>query len=304
MRSAFSGKRRTSSSAPIIILTEVEPGMRSELLRSSIDSPNVTPASIAELDSMSGTTGSTSGNSYRSAFVRPFMPSRSKTVPTSPLVNQEVDSSRKSSIRFSSPWSNPRNLTAVSGASSVAAEAPLSPNSPQRSQGLAFIRRFSSSRTRNPAVAESLDTPDFSASRASSMRSKVVRRTVPYGPPYNFPMPGANFIRREAAESCQPHIASDPVLVVQKKKLKRFRKFRTKGVVTALSRQYPQDDLAQVLDHKLSALHKAQKLDSGFPTKYIWGPDSDASPEPFGMRTGSRGSVTRRVVSDSRSMMR
>jgi hypothetical protein len=58
--------------------------MRCELLRSSIDSPNVTPASIVESDSRPGTAGSTSGESYRSAFVRPFMPIRSKTTPLSP----------------------------------------------------------------------------------------------------------------------------------------------------------------------------------------------------------------------------
>jgi hypothetical protein len=81
MKNAFSSKRRASSSATI---AEVEPSMRCELLRSSIDSPNVTPASIVESDSRPGTAGSTSGESYRSAFVRPFMPIRSKTTPLSP----------------------------------------------------------------------------------------------------------------------------------------------------------------------------------------------------------------------------
>jgi hypothetical protein len=83
MRKAFGGKRRTSS-ASTTTMAEIEPDMRSELLRSSLDSPQGTNASIVESDSHPGTAGNTSGENYRSAFVRPFMPSRSKTMPPSP----------------------------------------------------------------------------------------------------------------------------------------------------------------------------------------------------------------------------
>lgn len=84
MRNAFRSKRRKSSSASATTTTEVESSMRNDLLRSSIDSPNVTTATIEELDSRHWTDGNTSGESYRPAFVRPFMPNRSKTIPLPP----------------------------------------------------------------------------------------------------------------------------------------------------------------------------------------------------------------------------
>jgi hypothetical protein len=83
MRNAFSSKRKTKSSVSTPSMAEVEPATRSELLCSSLDSPNITAASIARSNSRLGTDNSTS-ESYRSIFVRPFMPSRSKTIAVSP----------------------------------------------------------------------------------------------------------------------------------------------------------------------------------------------------------------------------
>jgi hypothetical protein len=132
MKKAF--RRRTSSSSSAIIIAEVEPGIRSELLRSSLDSTGVM---IAQSDSVSG---NISGDNYRPAFVRPFIPSRSKTMPHSPrgclplnvcmclannmaiiVVDQEAYPSRKSNIGFSNPWSTPRGPTGVSDTPFVAA---------------------------------------------------------------------------------------------------------------------------------------------------------------------------------------
>jgi hypothetical protein len=84
MRKAFGSKRRSSSSASTITMADIEPCMRSALLRSSLDSPQCANASIVESDSQPGTAENRSGESYRSAFVRPFMPSRSTTMPLSP----------------------------------------------------------------------------------------------------------------------------------------------------------------------------------------------------------------------------
>jgi hypothetical protein len=93
------------------------------------------------------------------------------------------------------------------------------------------------------------------------------------------------------------------------KKSKKSRKFKSKRAITAFSRQYPQDDLLDALDQKLSALQKVQAVESNLPPKYILS-ESDASAEAlrsadmFHTQTSWRASIKRRVVSDSRSMIR
>lgn len=84
MRRAFSSKRRANSSTSTTTMVDIEPGLKNELFRPSLDSPNVTAASTVESDSSPGTAASTSSESCRSALVRPFLPSRSKTMPLSP----------------------------------------------------------------------------------------------------------------------------------------------------------------------------------------------------------------------------
>ncbi|KIM88926.1 hypothetical protein PILCRDRAFT_813925 [Piloderma croceum F 1598] len=300
MKKAFGGKRRTSSSASTTTMAEMEPGMRSALLRSSLDSPQGTNASIVESDTQPGTAGNTSGDSYRSAFVRPFMPSRSKTMPPTPLVDQEV----KSNVAFSNPWLISRNHTVASDASS---EALCKPSSHQQSPGRAFIRRFSSSKSSSQVMAKSSDA-GVPVERATSMRPKVPR-TEPYGPPYNFPVPGEYLRRADAEEPCNTSTESDSVPIMGKK-YKKSCKSKSKRAITALSRQYPQDDLLEALDQKLSALQKVQAVGSNLSPKYILLSESDASAEAlrsadmFRTQTSWRASIKRRVVSDSRSMIR
>ena len=107
-------------------------------------------------------------------------------------------------------------------------------------------------------------------------------------------------------EASHTHTESDTAAVVEKRKtLRRTRRFRLKRPVTAVSRQYHQDDLIEALDKKLSVLKSTREKD--FPPKYLWGSESDASPETLrspDVRTGWRASVKRRVVSDSRSTNR
>jgi hypothetical protein len=94
----------------------------------------------------------------------------------------------------------------------------------------------------------------------------------------------------------------DAVPVAEKKRtLRRTRRFKLKRSVAAFSRQYPQDDLIQALDKKLAALQSPQALERNLRPRYIWGSDSDASPETMrgpDVLTGFK----RRVVSDSQSM--
>jgi len=160
-------------------------------------------------------------------------------------------------------------------------------------------------------VIESADTSSPSMQRSRSMQQKVVRRTEPYGPPYNFPMPGKYVnLRGPVGPSRTPDPVSvvdrKPIPVVEKKRSRKFRRFRTKRSFMALARKYPQDDLVHALDQKLSALKQAQKVDDNFPPRYIWGSESDASLVPLGKpdvsrtQTGWRASVKRRVVSESR----
>ena len=99
------------------------------------------------------------------------------------------------------------------------------------------------------------------------------------------------------------HAESDTAAVVEKRKtLRRTRRFKLKRPAAAVSRQHPQDDLMVELEKKLSVLKDTRE--NNFAPKYLWGSESDASPETLrgpGVRTGWRVSVKRRVVSDSRS---
>ena len=190
----------------------------------------------------------------------------------------------------------------------LCAEALCKPSSHRQSSGRAFIRRFSSSKTSSPAMAKSSDASDVPVERATSMRSKIPR-TEPYGPPYNFPMPGKYLRSTDVEEPCNTSTESDSVPITGKKS-KKSRKFKSKRAITALSRQYPQDDLLEALDQKLSALQDMQAVESNLSPKYILLSDSDASAEAlrsadmFYTQTSWRASIKRRVVSDSRSMIK
>lgn len=71
-------------------------------------------------------------------------------------------------------------------------------------------------------------------------------------------------------------------------------------------KQYPQADLVEVLDKKLSALQDASTFEGeSHPKKYIWGPDDDAPLEVFRnpgvarTQDGWGAAVNRRVVSEN-----
>ena len=157
-------------------------------------------------------------------------------------------------------------------------------------------------------MAKLSDTPDVPVTRSNLMPSKVPR-TEPYGPPYNFPMPGKYLRSTDAEEPCNIGTESDSVPIV-KKKSKKSRKSKAKRAITAFSRQYPQDDLVDALDQKLSALQNAQALESNLSPRYILLLESDTSPEVLRSpdmlyrQTNWRAPTKRRVVSDSRSMIR
>lgn len=157
-------------------------------------------------------------------------------------------------------------------------------------------------------MAKSSDASDVPIERTTSMRSKVPR-TEPYGPPYNFPMPGKYLRGTDAEEPCNTSTESDSVPIVGKKS-KQSRKSKSKRAITALSRQYPQDDLLEALDQKLSALQKVKAVESKSSPRYILLSESDASAEAlrsadmFYTQTSWHASIKRRVMSDSRSMIR
>lgn len=130
--------------------------------------------------------------------------------------------------------------------------------------------------------------------RGKSQRPKV-RRTEPYGPPYNAPMPSASTEE------------SDFALVVEKPK--KSRKPQTMQPGKPSSQQYAQDDLVQVVDEKLSAWQNKLALETELEPKYIWGPTEDPSPEVVfrdpdmvHTRTGWDASVNCRAVDESWTM--
>jgi len=99
------------------------------------------------------------------------------------------------------------------------------------------------------------------------------------------------------------------VLVVEKKS-KRFRIFKRKRLITAFSRQYPQDDLVKALDAKLSVLQNTQALEQNFTPRYILTSESDAcpdalrSPDMLPTLPDWCSPAKHRVLSDSRSIIR
>ena len=110
-------------------------------------------------------------------------------------------------------------------------------------------------------------------------------------------------------ESRHTHTGSDSGLIVEKKSKKSCGS-KPRRPVTADSRQYPQDDLVDALDEKLSALQNAQAFGRDSVPRYIIASECDASPDDLRCpelhptKTGWGASVKRQVVSDSRSMLR
>jgi hypothetical protein len=160
------------------------------------------------------------------------------------------------------------------------------------------MRRFSSKPS--PSIDVLPNASYFSLKRPNSVQPQA-RRTEPYGPPYNFPTPS-----KYVNESNHRCTGLDSVLVVGEKP-RTLRSSRRRTPITAFSRQYPQDDLVEALDEKLSALKGVQTFETDFHPRYVIASENDASTEAL------RGPdtlpawclpVKRRVVSDIRPMTR
>jgi len=125
------------------------------------------------------------------------------------------------------------------------------------------------SKPNSPSMVELPDTSYFPIKRTDSVQQPKTLRTEPYGPPYNCPMPG------KYVNESHPRTGSDSVLVVAEKKPKTLRRTTPRRPIMALSGKYPQDDLVDALDEKLSALQNAQSRETGFLPRYIILSESD-----------------------------
>ncbi|KAH7923882.1 hypothetical protein BV22DRAFT_1130259 [Leucogyrophana mollusca] len=279
VRKAFSTKRRISSADSATLINPVEAeGSARGCPKATV--PSNPKAPYPALPS--------SGEMYQTGFVNPLKIKRVKSSAISPKLDEPPKANWKSGVIFSNPWSTSSSSRDAphshAQSSSLFGTSLPKPTATRKSIASRFVPlRFRSGVTESPLPSTSATTASRSPSPKTApmilsrskgkSSSKPVERTHPYGPPYNLPMPGQH--GRELP-------ASDPEFYARKAVKHRMRKdgqvapapsetvldshrpskpSRGRKPNGGSRGRYPPENLLSELDHRLSAIQKAQQME-------------------------------------------